>query len=173
MNWKGNYGTGFYRYAVKSRWGKLARQETRAMEERRAKRLEMQEEECMVKMQHEGEERQRVDWADMDVDESVDDMMTCVDLEGSVEIDDPQEEQREEQRRQDKQEEQFAEARTRGGEWSWQGGEKTENGEAEHRERQGNCGGGQGGREKEEKTEADEGRRQPMTRCRKGVRSVK
>ena len=34
-------------------------------------RLEMQEEECRVKMEHEGEERHRVDWADMDVDESV------------------------------------------------------------------------------------------------------
>ena len=94
----------------------------------------MQEEECRVKMEHGGEERQRVDWADVDVDESVDGMMTCVDLGGSVGTDDPKEEQREEQRRQDKQEEQLAEARTSGGGWSWQGGEKTENGEAEHRE---------------------------------------
>ena len=44
----------------------------------------MQEEECRVNMEHEGEERQRVDWADMDVDESVGGMMTCVDLGGSV-----------------------------------------------------------------------------------------
>ena len=70
-----------------------------------------------VKMEHEEEERQRVDWADMDVDESVDGMMTCVDLGGSVGIDNPQEEQREEQWLQDKQEEQLAEARTREGEW--------------------------------------------------------
>ena len=67
-------------------------------------------------MEREGEERQRVDSADMDVDESVDGMMTCVELGGSVGIDDQQEEQREEQRPRDKQEEQLAEARTRGGE---------------------------------------------------------
>ena len=134
------------------------------MEERRAERLEMQEEESRVKMKHEGEERQRVDWADTDADESVDDMMAHVDLGGSVEIDDPQEEQREEQ---------LAGAWTREREWSWQGGEKTENGEANHRERQGNGGGGQGEREKEEKTDATRERRQSMTRCRKGVRSVK
>ena len=56
--------------------GKLARQETRAMEKRRTERLEMHVEECRVKMEHDGEERRRVDWADMDVDEPVDDM-TC------------------------------------------------------------------------------------------------
>ena len=87
--------------------GKLARQETRAVEERRAKRLEMQQVERRVKMECEGEERRRVDWADMDVDESVDDM-TCVDLGGSVGID-SQEEQREEQWRQDQHEEQLDE----------------------------------------------------------------
>ena len=34
--------------------GKVARQETRAMEERWAERLEMHEEECRVKMEHDG-----------------------------------------------------------------------------------------------------------------------
>ena len=105
--------------------GKLARQETRALGER-----QMQEEECRVKMEHEGEVRQRGDWADMGVDDSLDGTMTCVDLGGRVGIENPQEEQREEQRRQGKQEEQLAEAQTRGGKWSWQGEEKTENGEA-------------------------------------------
>ena len=39
---------------------------------------------------------------------------------------------------------------------SWQGGEKTEDGEVEHRERLENGGGGQGGKEREEKTDVDE-----------------
>ena len=41
--------------------GKLARQEIRAREERRAERLEMQEEECRVKMEHDGR-RETEDW---------------------------------------------------------------------------------------------------------------
>ena len=55
--------------------------------------------------------RLRVDWADIDVDEPVNDV-TCVDLGGSVGIEYPQEEEREEQ---------------------W----RAEDDEAEHRERQG------------------------------------
>ena len=84
MKWKGNCGTGFYRYAVKSRWRNWRGRRQGLWRNARAERLEMQEEECRVNMEHEGEERRRVDWADMDVDESVDGMMTCVDLGGSV-----------------------------------------------------------------------------------------
>ena len=41
---------------------------------------------CKWKAEQEEEERQRVDWTDMDVHEPVDGMATCVDLGGSVEI---------------------------------------------------------------------------------------
>ena len=116
--------------------------------------MEKQEEECRVKAEHDGEERRRVEWADIDVDEQVNDA-TCKNLGGSVEIEYPQEEQREEHWRQGGQEEQLAEARRR--EWVWQGGEKTEDDEAEHRERQGNGGGGQGRETKERETDMDKG----------------
>ena len=126
--------------------GKLVRQHT--------ERLGKQEEECKVKAGHDEEERRRVEWADIDVDEPVNDAI-CMNLGGSVEIEYPQEEQREEQWRQGGQEEQLAEARRR--EWVWQGGEKTEDDEAEHRERQGNGGGGQGGETKEKEIDMDMG----------------
>ena len=126
--------------------GKLVRQHT--------ERLGKQEEECRVKAGHDEEERRRVEWADIDVDEPVNDAI-CMNLGGSVEIEYPQEEQREEQWRQGGQEEQLAEARRR--EWVWQGGEKTEDDEAEHRERQGNGGGGQGGETKEKEIDMDMG----------------
>ena len=92
--------------------GKLVRQHT--------ERLEKQEEECEVKAEFEEKERRRVDWADIDLDEPVNDA-TCMNLGNSVEIEYPQEEQRGEQWRQGGQEEQLAEARR--GEWAWQGGE--------------------------------------------------
>ena len=70
--------------------GKLVRQST--------ERLEKQEEECKAEANQKGKERQRVDWADIDADEPINDM-TYMNLGGSVQIEYPQEEQREEQRR--------------------------------------------------------------------------
>ena len=49
-------------------------------------------------MNQKGKERQRVHWADIDADEPINDM-TYMNLGGSVQIEYPQEEQREEQRR--------------------------------------------------------------------------
>ena len=115
----------------------------------KADEVERQLRDRILKMEHDGEERRRVDWAGMDVDEPVDDM-TCVGLGGSVGIDYPQEEQRKEQWRQGGQEEQLAEARTRRREWVWQDGEKKEDDEVDRKEK-----------------------RQSMTRRRKGVKSVK
>ena len=69
---------------------KLVRQST--------ERLEKQEEECKAESNQKGKERQRVDWADIDADEPINDM-TYMNLGGSVQIEYPQEEQREEQRR--------------------------------------------------------------------------
>ena len=71
--------------------GKLVRQHT--------ERLEKQEEECEIKAEFEEKERRRVDWADIDLDELVNDA-TCMNLGGSAEIKYPQEEQRGEQWRQ-------------------------------------------------------------------------
>ena len=70
--------------------GKLLRQNT--------ERLEKQEEECKAEANQKGKERQRADWADIDVDEPVNDV-TYMNLGDSVQIEYPQEEQREEQRR--------------------------------------------------------------------------
>ena len=70
---------------------KLVRQST--------ERLEKQEEECKAEANQKRErERHRVDWADIDTDEQVNDM-TYMNLGGSVQIEYPQEEQREGQRR--------------------------------------------------------------------------
>ena len=104
--------------------GKLVRQHT--------ERLEKQEEECEIEAEFEEKERRRVDWADTDLDEPVNDA-TCMNLGGSVEIEYPQEEQRGEQWRQGGQDEQLAEARR--GEWASQGGGMTESDEGERRER--------------------------------------
>ena len=131
--------------------GKLARQETRAMEERRTERLEMQE--CKVKMEKRDGGLIGRTWM---WDEPVDDM-TCVNLGGSVWIDYPQ-------RRAKKGA--MAARRARGATGGGadkkeimgfgKAGEKTEDDEAEHRELQGNGGDGQGGEEKEEGTDMDE-----------------
>ena len=51
-----------------------------------------------LEVNQKGKERQRVDWADIDADEPINDM-TYMNLGGSVQIEYPQEEQREEQRR--------------------------------------------------------------------------
>ena len=95
-------------------------------------RLEKQEEECKIEAEFEEKERRRVDWADIDLNEPVNDE-TCMNLGSSVEIEYPQEEQRGEQWRQGGQNEQLAEARR--GEWAWQGGGMTESDEGERRER--------------------------------------
>ena len=70
--------------------GKLVRQST--------ERMQKQEEDCKAEEKQKGKGRQRVDWADIDTDEPVNDM-TYMNLGGSVQIEYPQEEQREEQRR--------------------------------------------------------------------------
>ena len=63
-----------------------------------AERCEKQEEERKAEASQKGKERQRVDWADIDADEPINDL-TCMNLVGSAQIEYPQEEQREEQRR--------------------------------------------------------------------------
>ena len=136
---------------------KLARQETRAVEDRRADDWRCKRKNAGFRWNMKGKRDTGLigrTWMWMNHSDRHDDLCGA---ERQCWEDNPQEEQREKQWRQDTQEEQLAEARTRGREWGWQGGEKTENGKAEHRERQGNGGGGQGGREKKEKTDADEG----------------
>ena len=41
-----------------------------------------------IRTEYEGEVRERIDWADMEVDESFDGVETCVDVGGSVETED-------------------------------------------------------------------------------------
>ena len=78
--------------------------------------------------------RERIDWAGVEVDESFQGVETSMDLGGSVEIDDLDEQQRNEQWRQGEQEDPLAEALDRVEEDKEQRrtATKTESGEVEH-----------------------------------------